>query len=157
MIAKSRQTQLQTLVEEILGPTEFEVVLVEYKKSGKEWVLRVLIDHPDGIMLDHCQTVSHMITDVLLEEDPSGDYHIEVSSPGVDRPLVRPEDYRRFVAERVFVKTRTAIEGVKKFTGTLLSEAEQTIEVENEYDGKIYRIPLDAVTKATLKPILNFD
>ena len=158
MIATSKQNKLQALIEETLAPTEYEVVLVEYKKAGKEWVLRVFIDHPNGIKLEHCQTVSHTITEMLLERDPIGsDYHIEVSSPGVDRPLVKPADFQRFAAERVFIKTRTAIDGTKKFTGTLLAGTEAEIEVENENDGKIYQIPFDEITKATLKPILKFD
>ncbi len=131
---------------------------MEYGKTGKDWALRVLIDHPDGITLDHCQSVTLMIREMLEEEDPikQEDYHIEISSPGVDRPLIKLKDYQRFLNERVYVKAHRAIEGAKQFTGELLFCSEEAIEISNEHDGQTYRIPLDEIAKATLKPILNF-
>ena len=157
MAEKSKKNQLQAIVEQTLQDTPFEVVVVEFAKTGAEWTLRVYIDHPEGITLDHCQNVTHLLLDALEREDPvSLEYHIEVSSPGVDRPLVREEDYRRFLGERVFVKTHQAVDGRKKFTGALTGFENGVIAVQNEDDRKDYRIPIDQIAKATLKPILNF-
>ncbi len=157
MSSLSKSKQLERLVEDVLEPSTFEVVLVEYKKSGSQWVLRIFIDHPDGVTLDHCETVTHMISEKLDETEPiQGSYHIEVSSPGVDRPLVKPRDFQRFVTQRVQVKVRRAVEGLKSFTGTLESCREGVIEVTHENDRKTYRIPLADIARATLKPILNF-
>ena len=157
MTGNSSVNQLKTMVEEALSETEFELVLMEYQKAGQEMVLRLFIDHPEGVQLGHCQTVTNMVLDLLEEKDPiGGDYRLEVSSPGVDRPLVKLADYQRFLQERVFVKTHKAIDGVKKFTGTLTMCGEDEIEVLTEQEGRTFRIPFDLIAKATLKPILEF-
>ena len=145
------------MIEGALSDTEFELVQLEYQKAGQEMVLRLFIDHPDGVQLGHCQTVTNMVLDMLEEEDPiGGEYRVEVSSPGVDRPLVKQADYQRFLQERVFVKTHKAIDGVKKFTGTLTMCSDDEIEVLTEHEGRAFRIPFDLIAKATLKPILEF-
>ncbi|MBO1316957.1 ribosome maturation factor RimP [Acanthopleuribacter pedis] len=132
-------------------------MLTEYKREGQEWVLRVFIDHPDGVTLDHCGQATHLVADALEENDPIATaYRIEVSSPGVDRPLVKLADFERFLSERVFVKTHKAFEGSKKFTGTLLACSAESVRVLNEHDQKEVDIPFELISKATLKPILNF-
>ena len=158
MITKSKTKILEELVEKTLADTPFEIVLTEYKKVGGEWLLRVFIDHPEGVNLDHCQTVSRLLLDTLEQNDPvDQEYLIEVSSPGVDRPLVKLTHFQRFLKERVYVKTHKPIEGQKTFTGRLLGCSAETLDVENESDRKLYHIPLEDVAKATLKPILKFD
>lgn len=146
------------MVEELLASTPFEIVLVDFGKSGKEWKLTVFIDHPEGITLDHCQRVSHLITEALEERDPSGwdQYRIEVSSPGVDRPLTKRADYERFLHERVQIKTHRPIGQAKTFIGELRSCTQDSIEVIAENGGQSVQIPFDIIAKATLKPILNF-
>jgi len=131
---------------------------VEYKKEGPDWVLRALIDHPEGVTLDHCQTATNLIADALEQEDPApgADYRIEVSSPGVDRPLVKSSDFARFLDARVFVKARRAVDGRKSFTGRLTAATDDEIAIENEDDGKTYAIGTADIAKATLKPILKF-
>ena len=150
--------KLETLIERALEGTPFEVILVEYKPAGKDWVLRTFIDHPDGVTLDHCETVTHMISE-LPELDSLIDrrYHLEVSSPGVDRPLVKPADFQRFLQERVHVRTNRAIDQVKRFTGILCDADEDSIEILQENDQKRYRIAVGDIAKATLKPILKFN
>ncbi len=157
MKENTKVKQLEVLLDKILKDTPFEIVMVEFKKTGPNWVLRVLIDHPDGVNLDRCATVSQMISAAFEEDDPiSQSYHLEVSSPGIDRPLNKPSDYRRFIKERAYVKSRQLVDGRKSFTGPLLSCSEQDIEIRNESDGKIYKVPLSFIAKATLKPLLEF-
>ncbi len=158
MTGKTKQNQLEAIVERTLQETPFEVVLVEYKKEGSNWVLRTFIDHPEGVTLDHCQSASRLIADALEQEDPvQQNYNIEVSSPGVDRPLAKPGDFERFLNERVFVKTRRAVDGRKSFTGELEASADREITVRNESDGQSYVIARELIAKATLKPILKFN
>ncbi len=153
----SKSAQLKELVENTLADGPFEVVLSEFKKQGRDWVLRVYIDHPDGVTIDHCQTVTHMITERLEEFDPvETEYHIEVSSPGVDRPLLKPEHFQRFLDERVYVKAHKAADGAKTVTGTLKTCSDEGIEVVNEENGQIHSFAFGDIAKATLKPILNF-
>ena len=154
---QSKKKQLENLVEELLEPTPFEMVLLEYQKISGEWTVRVFIDHPDGVTLDHCQQVTHLLGDKLEEINLlEGEYRIEISSPGVDRPLVKVKDFQRFVENRVYVRMHAPIDGTKNFTGMLVSSTEDTILVNNEHDEKTYTLPIEGIAKATLKPILKF-
>lgn len=153
----SKRKLLEQLVEQTLETTDYEAVLVEYAKAGGDWVLRVYIDKEGGIGIDDCEAATRLISEKLEAEDPiAGAYTLEVSSPGIDRPLVKHRDFVRFAGERVFVKTHRAVDSMKKFTGELVNVEEQFIEVRNEADERVYRVPLDDIAKATLKPILNF-
>ena len=119
--------------------------------------MRVYIDHPDGVTLDHCEKATHLVADALEVDDPvQTEYRIEVSSPGVDRPLVKHADYQRFVNERVYIKTHKALNGIKNYTGTLLACDETAVRLHNEHDGREHEIPFDMIAKATLKPVLKF-
>lgn len=154
-----KQEQLEAFIEETLSETPFDIVMVEYKKAGKDWYLRVFIDCEGGVNLSHCEQATHLLLDRLEVSDPlGGDYQLEVSSPGVDRPLVKPRDFARFVGQRVSVSLHRPQEGHKVFTGELaaFSEASGILEVIQEADGVTYQIPLDTVAKATLKPELKF-
>lgn len=154
---KSKIKQFESIVQNALADTGLEIVLIEYKREGQEWVLRVFIDHPDGINIDRCETATHRVADALEIDDPiATEYRIEVSSPGVDRPLTKLADFERFLSERVFVKTHKAFEGSKTFTGILKACTATSVCVVNEHDQKEYDIPFDLIAKATLKPILNF-
>lgn len=156
---KSNKHQLiEKHVSDALKGSAIELLWTEYKKSGSEWVLRVFIDHEAGVTFDTCTEASHRILDALEKEDPlGGDYKLEVSSAGVDRPLRNAGDFQRFCGERIYVKLHKAVEGNKVFTGTLLSCDGDMIAIENEADRKTYQLPLSGMAKATLKPILNFN
>jgi ribosome maturation factor RimP len=157
MTEKTKKSKLSELVEDTLSATEFEVVSVDFTRAGDGPVLRVSIDHPEGVTLDHCQSATRLILNRLEEEDPiKDDYHIEVSSPGVDRPLVKRQDYQRFINKRVFVKTHGPVDGTKTFTGALIACRDEEIEINCESNGKIYKIAFEQIAKATLKPILHF-
>ena len=157
MQTSSKKDQLFDLVSGSLSDSEFELILLEYKKEGPAWVVRLFIDHRDGVTLAHCEKVTRLVSDALDEADviPHA-YQLEVSSPGVDRPLTKPDHFRRFVNERIAVRCMRAVQGAKSFVGTLVSVESDRIEILNETDGKSVCLPLELVAKATLKPILDF-
>ena len=99
---------------------EVEVLLVEQAAAGR---LRVFIDHPDGVSLALCERVTRHLGD-LLEE-----WSLEVSSPGIERPLVKPDHFRRFVGRRVRVRTREAHDGRRQFTGELVGAGDDSVTV----------------------------
>lgn len=118
-----------------------EVVALE-RPAGES--LRLFIDHPDGVDLELCERVTGHLRD-LLEQ-----WSLEVSSPGVDRPLTKPEHYRRFLGRRVRVRTREAIDGQRSFTGTLTDADEASVSVDPG-PGAV-RIPLARVRRSNLVP-----
>ena len=93
---------------------------VEYVKEAGSWYLRVYLDHPDGVTIDHCEAVSRALSDKLDELDPiEGSYILEVSSPGADRVLRKPEHFARFMGEKVEVRLYRPREGAKNLVGEL--------------------------------------
>lgn len=140
--------RLANPVAESLG---YELVDVEYKKEGADWVLRCYIDCPDGVGLDECQRFSESIGKVLDAEDPiPGRYLLEVSSPGLERPLKKESDYQRFLGEMVEIKLHKAMNGQKKFKGKLHSYDITRKIIGLEFDQKIVEIPFQDVAKANL-------
>ena len=138
--------ELTAPVAEELG---LELVDVEFLKEGGRWILRVFIDKPGGVGHSDCEALSQRL-DVLLDEaDPiAGTYYLEVSSPGVERPLKKQEDFRRFSGHMVNVTTYAPCEGKKKFTGKLAGTDGELLFLEEE--GKRISIPLEQVSSAKL-------
>jgi ribosome maturation factor RimP len=132
---------LQAQIEERLSDREPDTELIALERPAAD-ALRLYIDHPDGVDLALCERVTTHLRDLLDE------YAIEVSSPGLDRPLTKPEHFRRFVGHRVKVRTRDAIEGRRNFTGTLTAADERTVSVDS--DGGAIEIPLDRVRRSNL-------
>lgn len=109
------------LVQPILDRLSYELVDVEFLKEGAHWYLRVYIDKPGGIAIEDCQVVSEELSDRLDESDPiKQSYILEVSSPGLERPLKKDSDYERFRGEPVEVKLFQPVNGKKVFEGDLL-------------------------------------
>jgi ribosome maturation factor RimP len=136
-------------IDPILKGENLELVDVEYKKAGKSWVLRVFIDKPGGITLGDCQKVSHQIEDKIeVEELVSSAYILEVSSPGLDRPLKNSRDFLRYKGKEVKVHTFVPVNGKKKFSGTIIDFRDNHVHLEMA--GKSLAIPLDKISKATL-------
>ena len=157
MNAKTKSKQLLDLVTDSLEGTVYELVSATYSKHGGDWLLQIFIDHADGVTLEHCGNVTRLLNEVLEENDPvEAEYTIEVSSPGVDRPLVKAADYTRFLNNRIYLKTHQPVDGVKTMTGILEALVEDQVKVRGEDDNHLYSFPLDTIAKATLKPILNF-
>ncbi|GAB6180691.1 ribosome maturation factor RimP [Desulfotomaculum defluvii] len=118
-------------VKPIVENLNLELVEVEYVKEGGNWYLRVYIDKPGGIELDDCQIVSEKIDTLLDELDPIPQaYFLEVSSPGIERPLKKPQDFERFNGHLVNVTTFAPVNGSKSFTGTLLDYNQEGIHLD---------------------------
>ncbi|MHB1845626.1 MAG: ribosome maturation factor RimP [Deltaproteobacteria bacterium] len=155
------------LAEPLAASLGLEVVDVEYLREGPRWVLRVFIDkaggRPEdqaagkagGITLEDCSTFSHAFGPLLdVEEIGDTGYALEVSSPGLDRPLKRPRDFERFSGKRAKVRTYAPVRAAaelperKTFAGTLLGFSDGRIEMD--VDGHRCRIPIEQVAKAHL-------
>lgn len=153
-MGKSRQ-QIEAIVTEmaasIAAEQQLELVDVEYVKERGEYFLRVYIDKEGGVGLDDCQGMSEVLSDRLDEVDPiPGSYSLEVSSPGLARPLKKPSDYQRFAGSKVQVRTYGPIDGRKNWQGTLLGLTEGAVELD--VDGVHVRLPLEMVARAQLVP-----
>jgi ribosome maturation factor RimP len=138
--------QLQETIESRLHDQEPGVELLTLERPATERLLLV-IDSPEGVDLALCERVTGLLRD-LLES-----YSLEVSSPGPERPLTKPEHFRRFLGRRVRVRTREEVAGHKSFTGRLIDADEQTVSVDSG-DGPV-SIPLGAVRRSNLLPNLN--
>ncbi len=146
-----RTSTLQELLEPGVIALGYDFVAVELTGDGSQTILRVYIELPGGITVDDCAKVSHQVSAILDVEDPiSGEYTLEVSSPGLDRPLVKSEDYERFAGEEVKIHTSEAVLGRRNFTGRLQGVEKDLVLVE--VDNEIYEIDLGNIDRARLVP-----
>ena len=146
-----RDARLKGLIKPAVEALGYELVGVEYRRGRKRALLRVYIDKPDGITLDDCARASHQVSGVLDVEDPIVErYDLEVSSPGLDRPLFEPEHFERFAGQRVRVRMSPPVDGRRKFTGMLLGFEDGQVRVDE--DGIERRVPLESVSAARLVP-----
>lgn len=149
-----KKKMVPEIVDEILAPLfleqGIELVDVEYKKESQNWVIRVFIDKPEGVQHKDCQEVSeylskHMdILDVITHN-----YNLEVSSPGIERPLKKPQDFSRFKGSKVIIKTFQPVDGRKKIEGKLIDFVDEQVFIETDM-GEII-IPYNLVAQARLK------
>jgi ribosome maturation factor RimP len=135
--------ELQRTIEERLTGYDPAVELIALERPAAE-TLRLYIDHPEGVDLGLCERVTAELRD-LLES-----YALEVSSPGIDRPLTKPEHFRRFLGREVKVRTAEAIAGRRNFTGTLTDADDEGVSLEA--DGADIRIPLARIRRSNLIP-----
>lgn len=143
--------ELRRLLEPTIENMGYELIDLELHFGGKSGVLRIFIDHPDGIGLDDCEKVSRVISALLDVEDPlPGHYNLEVSSPGLDRKLTKVSHFQRFAGETVKVKMRFPVSGRKRFRGTLVSSDNKNIVVE--VDGEPHTLPMATIDSARLVP-----
>ena len=142
----------------LLAPTVerlgYELADLEARLGGKGGMIRVFIDKPEGIDLEDCEKVSLAVSAILDVEDPvPGNYNLEVSSPGLDRKLIKVEHFQRFEGETVKVQMRFPIEGRRRFRGTLVSSDDENIVVE--VDGESHSLPLKTIDTARLVPVVE--
>ncbi len=156
------------LLEPVLVRDGFELVDVEWVREGGSWVLRLYVDRKGGVTIDDCQAVSRTVEPILDAEnliEPA--YNLEVSSPGLARPLRKPQDFERFAGERAHVKTYGPVESLavppqggepgpaaaanprKNWTGILRGFRGGAVEIE--VDGHLHRIPHEKIAKANLE------
>ena len=123
--------------------------LVDFERSGKNKLLRVYIDKAGGVNLDDCAAVSNHLSRVLAVEGI--DYErLEVSSPGLDRPLKKEQDFARFAGQKARIKVRVPVEGQRNFVGVLRETRAGKVEIE--VDGKVLALDLANLDKARLIP-----
>jgi ribosome maturation factor RimP len=149
-MGKALVTQSVTeLIEPGLLADGLELVDVEFKKEGKNWILRIYIDREGGVTLSDCQKVSRLAGDLIeVEEVIEPVYTLEVSSPGLNRVLKKEKDFLKYSGKKIYVQCHAPMDGRKKFTGTLTGFIDQSIHLE--VDGQHYTIPLNLVAKANL-------
>ena len=138
------------LLEPVIEGLGYECVGVEFHPSRGEAVLRVFIDGPNGVNVDDCARVSHQVSGVLDVEDPiTGDYALEVSSPGLDRPVFKTSDYTRFTGESVRIRLRERIDGRRKISGRLAGLTDEGVIVETG-EGRTV-VPLSSIDGAHIE------
>ncbi|MGB9792713.1 MAG: ribosome maturation factor RimP [Thermacetogeniaceae bacterium] len=149
-----KKEALYKTVEELLKPMlvarGIELVDITFEKEGKRWFLRVYIDKPGGIQLHDCEEISNFLGEKLdaLDLIPHH-YYLEVSSPGIERPLRKPDDFIRFRGRNIVLKTTVQIHGQKNFLGILKDFANDEVILETKTG--IINIPFNFIAKAKLK------
>lgn len=147
------QNKVAVKIEEMVAPVAermgVELVDVEFVKEGGRWFLRIFIDKPGGVGLDDCQAVSEQVDRLLDEKDPiEHSYTLEVSSPGIERPLKKQSDYERFKGHLVSITTYAPLNGQKRFTGHLTDASQSGIVLDIK--GSQMNIPMEQVASARL-------
>jgi len=141
--------QIEQLIETSIVSLGYELVGVEYLARGRESMLRIYIDSPDGIGIEDCERVSHQVSGILEVEDPiTTAYTLEVSSPGFDRPLFRLTDFERFTGEEAKISLKLPIDGRRNFRGALQGiDGDQVLIL---VDGEVYALPFKKLAAARL-------
>jgi ribosome maturation factor RimP len=125
--------QVEAFAEPLLEDMGIELVDIEFRREGHGWVLRLYIDRQDGVTLDDCATVSREVSRYLEVEDPIEQaYHLEVSSPGLERPLKKEKDFARFSGRRARIKLLEKRDGQRIFTGTLAGMEDGVVLLKTE-------------------------
>jgi ribosome maturation factor RimP len=146
--------QLIPVVEGAVNAAGYDLVDLEFRREAHSWVLRIYIDlldgEPGGVNHADCERASRTVSAALDVADliPHR-YALEVSSPGLERPLRRAHDFRRFAGQRARIKLHDPVEGRRNFAGTLRGASDGVVHIET--DGREYAFPLAAIAKATLE------
>jgi ribosome maturation factor RimP len=152
--------RIAELILPVLEDHQFELVDLEYQRDGRDWFVRIFIDKPGGVNLDDCAEISREVDDLIeVEELITHAYRLEVSSPGLDRPLKQLKDYERFAGQLVKVKTFEQLDPDgrghlrKTFTGVLLGVDGDTVNIEQQdRKGGVAKLQLKQIAKANLDP-----
>jgi ribosome maturation factor RimP len=145
--------ELRKLIEPAVTALGFELVGVEFIRAGRG-VLRVYIDHENGIGIEDCKAVSYQVSGLLDVEDPiRGEYSLEVSSPGLDRPLYQARDFERFAGHEISLRLSVPLDGQRKFKGILAGMRDNQVVVRMDDEELVVR--LDEIDQARLVPDFN--
>jgi len=149
-MAETVSKQVEAIALPVLDELGLELVEVQYRREQTGWVLRLIIDKQEGVNLDDCTAVSREISQLLdIEDFIDQAYNLEVSSPGLDRPLKSIADFQRFIGRRAKIKTIEPIAGEHVFVGKIQQTVGETIILE--VDGRELTIPFAGVSKARLE------
>ncbi len=159
MAQETTLEKVQQIILPILQDLGVELADLEFKREGRDWFLRIFIDKEGGVTLDDCVAVSHEVGAVLEVEDAiETSYRLEVSSPGLDRPLKKAVDFERFAGRLVKVKTYEKLDPDdrghqrKTFVGKLLGLEAGVVRIEQlDKKGGVVELPLDGIAKANLE------
>lgn len=147
----SKLEQLQALLAPVIEALGYEFWGMEFMSQGRHSLLRIYVDHAGGILVEDCEKVSRQVSGVLDVEDPiSNEYTLEVSSPGMDRPLFTLEQFAKHAGELVKIKLRSPYEGRRNFQGPLRGIEQQDVVVL--VDDHEYLLPIDLIDKANIIP-----
>ncbi len=160
MSQQATHDKLLALAESTLAPMGFELVDLEYRTEGRDWILRLFIDREGGVTLDDCADVSREFGALLEVEDILHHaYRLEVSSPGLDRPLKKAADFERFRGHLVKVKTLESVDPDqrghtrKTFLGEILGFENGVVSLrQTDKKGGVVAIPIEGIAKANLEP-----
>lgn len=143
------QQQIREIAERVASSEGLEVVDVELRGGASNGVVRIFIDRPEGVTHGDCEMLSRQMGPMLDVEDLiPGPYRLEVSSPGLERKLVKPSDYERFEGKKALIKLGRPLEGRKQFTGRLQGCAAGSVAIE--CDGAVRRFRLEDIELARL-------
>jgi ribosome maturation factor RimP len=148
------EEQIWQLAEPLVSSEGMELVLAECLKMPSRWLVRIFIDREGGVTVDDCALISNQLGDLLDVHDvPPGPYTLEVSSPGLDRPLHRDQDFLKYRGSRVRLRLGEKIEGRRNFSALLLDyeDGSDGKVLAVQADGKSFRIPRKAVIRANLE------
>lgn len=149
-MAETVKKQVEALALPVLGEHGLELIEVQYRREQSGWVLRLIIDKQEGVSLDDCTTVSREISQLLdIEDFIDQAYNLEVSSPGLDRPLKNMADFQRFTGRKAKIKTIAPIDGEHVFIGKILQATGETIILA--VGSRELEIPFVQVAKARLE------
>lgn len=146
--------KLKRVLAAVVEAMGYDLVGVEFHARPDNSLLRIYIDGERGVTLDDCQRVSHQVSGVLDVEDLiSGRYTLELSSPGLDRPLSEPRHFIRFAGSEVRIQLRELLDGRRKLMGRLLGMHDNEVVIVDG-EGREWRVPLERIEKARLVPEL---
>ena len=147
--------KIREIIEIPILKKNMELVDLEWRRERHGWVLRIFIDKPGGVTVEDCAKISGIVGEILDKEDIiHHSYVLEVSSPGIERPLVKKEDYERFRGEKAKITLKTPISGRRNFTGIIIGIKNDLVQMEVE--GKVWEFSLENIKKAKLQPEIGF-
>jgi len=146
--------RLRNLLEPVVTDLGYELWHLESQGSGRSGVLRLYVDAPQGIALEDCEKVSREVSAVLDVDDAGGgQYQLEVSSPGLDRPLITGEHFSRFIGQRARITMFAPVDGKRKLRGTILAVSGDTVDLGG--DEQTYSLATCDMAKAKLEPVFE--
>ncbi|GKU78667.1 ribosome maturation factor RimP [Paenibacillus sp. L3-i20] len=149
MSTSNIKSAIEVMINPFLNDNGFELVDIEYIKEGSNWFLRIFVDKEGGIDIDDCKRISEFVSEELDSNDPITDaYFLEVSSPGAERPLKKPDDVRKAIGKHVFITTYEPIDGSKEFEGMLVAFDGENVTIS--IGKREHAIPYNKVANARL-------